>query len=135
MTLPLARRSGRRFPAGGLADPQCGPSTSCWTSSRHTRSLVCRWSTVAACRSESSRGPRWPTPRSSAQRRRAWSSSVRAASTLLAVSIGGCVPLALKRFGVDPAVASGPLLTTVTDMAGFFLVLSLATLFLPNVTG
>lgn len=51
-------------------------------------------------------------------------------NTLLAVSIGGAVPLLLKRFGVDPAVASGPLLTTVTDMAGFFLVLSLASLFM-----
>ena len=51
-------------------------------------------------------------------------------NTLIAVSIGGTVPLILKRFGVDPAVASGPLLTTVTDMAGFFLVLSLATLFM-----
>jgi magnesium transporter len=37
----------------------------------------------------------------------------------------------LKRFGTDPAVASGPLLTTVTDMAGFFLVLSLATMMMP----
>ncbi len=54
-----------------------------------------------------------------------------AANTMIAVSIGGTVPLLLKRFGVDPAVASGPLLTTVTDMAGFFLVLSLATLFMP----
>ena len=54
------------------------------------------------------------------------------ANTLLAVSIGGTVPLILKHFGVDPAVASGPLLTTVTDMAGFFLVLSLATLFMPQ---
>lgn len=54
-----------------------------------------------------------------------------ALNTLIAVSIGGVVPLFLKRFGQDPAVASGPLLTTVTDMAGFFLVLSLATLFLP----
>jgi magnesium transporter len=54
-----------------------------------------------------------------------------AANTMIAVSIGGTVPLILKRFGVDPAVASGPLLTTVTDMAGFFLVLSLATLFMP----
>jgi magnesium transporter len=51
-------------------------------------------------------------------------------NTLLAVSIGGIVPLMLKRFGIDPAVASGPLLTTVTDMAGFFLVLSLASLFM-----
>ncbi|MCM2369749.1 magnesium transporter [Aporhodopirellula aestuarii] len=49
------------------------------------------------------------------------------ANTLVAVSIGGTVPLLLKRFGFDPAVASGPLLTTVTDMCGFFLVLGLAT--------
>lgn len=54
-----------------------------------------------------------------------------ALNTMLAVSIGGVVPLLLKRMGQDPAVASGPLLTTVTDMAGFFLVLSLATLFMP----
>jgi magnesium transporter len=56
-------------------------------------------------------------------------------NTLIAVSIGGTVPLLLKRFGVDPAVASGPLLTTVTDMAGFFLVLSLASLFMPQLLG
>ena len=49
-----------------------------------------------------------------------------AVNTLIAVSIGGCVPLILKKFGFDPAVASGPLLTTVTDMCGFFLVLSMA---------
>ena len=54
-----------------------------------------------------------------------------ALNTMIAVSIGGVVPLLLKRFRQDPAVASGPLLTTVTDMAGFFLVLSLASLFMP----
>lgn len=54
-----------------------------------------------------------------------------ALNTLIAVSIGGVVPLLLKRFGQDPAVASGPLLTTITDMAGFFLVLSLASAFMP----
>lgn len=47
-------------------------------------------------------------------------------NTLIAVSIGGIVPLVLRKFGRDPAVASGPLLTTVTDMCGFFLVLSMA---------
>ena len=52
-------------------------------------------------------------------------------NTIIAVSIGGVVPLLLKRFGQDPAAASGPLLTTVTDVAGFFLVLSLAALFMP----
>ena len=50
-----------------------------------------------------------------------------AINTLVAVSIGGTVPLILKRLGADPAVASGPVLTTLTDMCGFFLVLSLAT--------
>ena len=55
-----------------------------------------------------------------------------ALNTVLAVSIGGTVPLVLKRLNVDPAVASGPLLTTITDMCGFFLVLSLASLVLPS---
>lgn len=51
-------------------------------------------------------------------------------NTIIAVSIGGTVPLLMKRWGFDPAVASGPLLTTVTDMCGFFLVLGLATVLL-----
>lgn len=54
-----------------------------------------------------------------------------ALNTMIAVSVGGVVPLLLKRMGQDPAAASGPLLTTITDMAGFFLVLSLATLMMP----
>lgn len=52
-------------------------------------------------------------------------------NTVLAVSLGGVIPLLLKRIGQDPAAASGPLLTTMTDMAGFFLVLSLASLMMP----
>jgi hypothetical protein len=52
--------------------------------------------------------------------------SALAVNTLVAVLIGGTVPLLLKRLGQDPAVGAGPLLTTVTDMCGFFLVLSLA---------
>jgi len=58
-----------------------------------------------------------------------------ALNTVVAVSLGGLVPLVLRRFKVDPAVASGPLLTTVTDMCGFFLVLSLAAAMLPRLTG
>ena len=49
-----------------------------------------------------------------------------ATNTVVAVCIGGCVPLLLKGIGKDPALASGPILTTVTDMFGFFLVLTLA---------
>jgi magnesium transporter len=57
-----------------------------------------------------------------------------AANTLVAVTIGGTVPLVLKRMKLDPAVASGPILTTVTDMCGFFLVLSFAAAILPRLT-
>lgn len=57
-----------------------------------------------------------------------------ALNTLIAVLIGGCVPLVLKRLKQDPAVAAGPLLTTVTDMCGFFLVLTLAALALSRLT-
>ena len=55
-----------------------------------------------------------------------------ALNTLVAVSLGGTLPLVLKRLNVDPALASGPILTTVTDMCGFFFVLSLASLLLPR---
>jgi len=55
-------------------------------------------------------------------------------NTLVAVSIGGTVPVVLKAFNVDPAVASGPILTTVTDMCGFFLLLGTASLMLPLLT-
>jgi magnesium transporter len=43
---------------------------------------------------------------------------------------GATIPLILKRLGVDPAIAGGILLTTVTDVVGFLTFLGLATLFL-----
>jgi magnesium transporter len=58
-----------------------------------------------------------------------------AANTLVAVSFGGLVPLILRGVRTDPALASGPLLTTVTDMCGFFFVLSFASLMLPRLAG
>ena len=48
-------------------------------------------------------------------------------NTLVSVLLGGLLPLVLRRMDLDPALASGPILTTVTDMCGFFLVLSFAT--------
>jgi len=57
-----------------------------------------------------------------------------AANTLLAVSFGGLVPLILRGMRTDPALASGPLLTTVTDMCGFFFVLSFASALLPRLS-
>jgi len=55
-----------------------------------------------------------------------------AVNTLVAVAIGGSVPLVLKRLGSDPALASGPILTTITDMCGFLLALTLAAALLPR---
>jgi magnesium transporter len=54
-----------------------------------------------------------------------------AINTLLGAVIGGSVPLVLKRMNADPALAAGPLLTTITDMCGFLLVLSMAQAMLP----
>ncbi len=58
-----------------------------------------------------------------------------AINTVLSVSLGGLVPLFLRRMRMDPALASGPILTTVTDMCGFFLVLSFASAALPLISG
>ena len=47
---------------------------------------------------------------------------------------GTLVPLTLKAFKLDPALASAVLVTAVTDCVGFGLFLGLATLFLPYLT-
>ena len=48
---------------------------------------------------------------------------------LIAAALGGIlIPLALHRLKVDPAVASSPFVTTVTDVVGFFSFLSIASL-------
>lgn len=43
---------------------------------------------------------------------------------------GALIPLTLQRMNIDPALASGTILTTVTDVVGFFTFLGLATIFL-----
>ncbi len=58
-----------------------------------------------------------------------------AANTLVSVTLGGMLPLLLKRLKLDPALVSSPLLTTVTDMCGFFFVLSFASALLPRLGG
>jgi len=45
---------------------------------------------------------------------------------LCAGFFGAVIPLVLKKVGIDPAVASSVLLTTVTDIVGFFAFLGLA---------
>lgn len=49
-----------------------------------------------------------------------------ALNTLVAVSLGGLIPMLLRWFAMDPALGAPPILTTLTDMCGFLLVLTLA---------
>ncbi len=49
---------------------------------------------------------------------------------IFAALSGVTIPILVRKLGVDPAVASGVILTTVTDVVGFFAFLGLATLFL-----
>ncbi|HEY1076485.1 MAG TPA: magnesium transporter [Fontimonas sp.] len=49
---------------------------------------------------------------------------------VIAAAFGVIVPLFLKRIGVDPALAGSVLLTTVTDVVGFFALLGLGTVIL-----
>ncbi|WP_395002554.1 magnesium transporter [Cypionkella sp.] len=47
--------------------------------------------------------------------------------TLVAAAMGGIlIPMALERLEIDPALASGPFVTTVTDVVAFFAFLGLA---------
>jgi len=49
---------------------------------------------------------------------------------LVAALAGAVIPLGLKHYGIDPAIAGGVLLTTVTDVVGFMTFLGLASLYL-----
>lgn len=53
-----------------------------------------------------------------------------ALNTLIAVAVGGAVPLGLQKLNLDPALAAGPILMTVVDMCGFLLLLGLASVIL-----
>ncbi|MFP3911901.1 MAG: magnesium transporter [Desulfobacteraceae bacterium] len=49
---------------------------------------------------------------------------------LISGLIGAAVPLVLKRFNVDPALAAGPFVTTSNDILSLFIYLGLVTIFL-----
>jgi magnesium transporter len=49
-----------------------------------------------------------------------------ALSTVIAVCLGGGLPLVLKRVRIDPALVAGPILMTLADASGFFFALSFA---------
>jgi magnesium transporter len=46
-------------------------------------------------------------------------------NVFIAASLGTLLPMTLKRFNLDPALISGPLLTTTLDAIGFFTFLSM----------
>lgn len=48
--------------------------------------------------------------------------------------IGGTMPVLLKKTGVDPAMAAGPIVTTIVDLVGFFTVLTLAMLMIEKLS-
>jgi len=52
---------------------------------------------------------------------------------LIAPLTGVALPIILRKFGIDPALAGSVLLTTVTDVVGYAAVLGLAALFLPYI--
>ncbi|MEE9212460.1 MAG: magnesium transporter [Phycisphaeraceae bacterium] len=54
---------------------------------------------------------------------------------VIAAALGGTIPLMLKGLKIDPAMASGPILTTCVDLFAFLSVLSLAYLMLHKLTG
>ena len=49
---------------------------------------------------------------------------------IVAGLVGTAIPIGLSRTGIDPAVASGVFLTTITDVVAFLAFLGLAAWFL-----
>jgi magnesium transporter len=49
-----------------------------------------------------------------------------------AASVGTLAPAAMKRFGIDPAIASGPFVTTANDIIGIVIYMSTAMFFLEH---
>ncbi len=53
-------------------------------------------------------------------------------NVLLAGVVGGTMPFLIKRLGKDPAMMTGPILTTITDITGVTVYLGLCTVFLTS---
>ncbi len=56
-------------------------------------------------------------------------------NTFVAGAVGSILPLGLRRVGIDPALASGPIATTFTDICGFSVFLGVATYMLHRFGG
>jgi len=58
-----------------------------------------------------------------------------AVNVLLAGIVGGTLPFLIKKWGGDPAMMTGPVLTTITDITGVTIYLGLSTYFLASLIG
>jgi magnesium transporter len=56
-----------------------------------------------------------------------------AVNVLVAGFVGGTLPFLIKRWGGDPAMMTGPVLTTITDITGVTIYLGLSTYFLLSI--
>lgn len=56
-------------------------------------------------------------------------------NVLVAGIVGGTLPFLIKRWGGDPAMMTGPVLTTITDITGVTIYLGLSTYFLMSLVG
>ena len=54
---------------------------------------------------------------------------------IIASLVGTTIPMILHKIGIDPAVASGPMITTVNDLIATMVYYGLALLLLINVFG
>jgi magnesium transporter len=54
------------------------------------------------------------------------------AAMTAAASVGTLAPAMMKKLGVDPAIASGPFVTTANDIVGIIIYMSTALLFLEH---
>lgn len=55
-------------------------------------------------------------------------------AVVMANMAGSFIPLLIEKLGFDPAVASGPFITTLSDLTSVFIYFSIAALFLPYLT-
>ena len=56
-------------------------------------------------------------------------------SMMIAAAVGTCVPLVMHRLSIDPAIATGPFVTTAVDILGLLFYFWLATALLPVAAG
>ena len=54
-------------------------------------------------------------------------------SIVVATLAGSFIPLLMNKFGIDPAVASGPFITTLNDVTSIVIYLGLATIFISQI--